>query len=420
MSVIALDAPQLSFITGVSLSEQYTDNFFLTERRRVENFRTLLTGSLTATLNYPNTQGSLTTNLSGAYDTARDSDNYSFFPSFTGSLQHTFNPRVKLVVSDTFVRDDDPSLSDPTGNARGNSTNLRGERSTFSVNTFSVSLSWLIDIVQTQGYYRNSLFIGQHETTMSHIFGATASMPVGALNTVSAGYEFTTRDTTGDATGQTLAHRVFGAFSRQLDTFTTAGVSSSFSMIFADTDSRIANISLFAAHGIPGGFSLSASVGYSLFDSDAASSLRHSFSSSITASYRFAFATLSAGYFQDFRQTADEGEDFGIILSRTAFVNFSYAITPFVTASARGQYSRNEPVSGGGSGIAPQSTYVAGASVSWRILTWLSLTGAYTWTKREVDRNGRVDTTGNAGDNRDATNENSTENRATVTLSARF
>jgi hypothetical protein len=424
MSVIPLNAPQLSFISGVSVSEQYTDNFHLDDRRRVENFRTLLTGSLTATLNYPNTQGSLTTNLSGAYDTSRDSDHYSFFPSFTGSLQHTFNPRMRLVVSDTFVRDDDPELSNPTGNAANNSTNLRGERSTFSTNSFSVSLSWLIDIIQTQVYYRNSLFVGQHETTMSHIFGGTASMPVGALNTVSAGYEFTTRDTTGDAAGdavgQTQVHRVFGSFSRQLDTFTTAGVSSSYSMIFSNTDSRIANISLFAAHGVPGGLSLSASVGYSLFDSDDAPSLRHSFSSSITASYRFAFATLTAGYFQDFRQTADEGEDFGIILSRTAFVIFSYAITPFVTASARGQYSRNEPVSGGGSGIAPQSTYVAGASVNWRILTWLSLTGEYTWRKRDVDHGGRVDTTGNAGDNRDATNVNSTENRATVTLSARF
>jgi hypothetical protein len=420
MSVIPLNAPQLSFITGVSVSEQYTDNFHLDDRRRVENFRTLLTGSLTATLNYPNTQGSLTTNLSGAYDTSRDSDHYSFFPSFTGSLQHTFNPRVRLVVSDTFVRDDDPELSNPTGNATNNSTNLRGGRSTFSTNNFTVSLSWLIDIVQTQVYYRNSLFVGQHETTMSHIFGGNASMPVGALNTVSAGYEFTTRDTTNDAIGQTLVHRVFGSFSRQLGTFTTAGVSSSYSMIFSDTDSRIANISLFAAHGVPSGFSVSGSVGYSLFDSDAAPSLRHAFSSSITASYRFAFATLTAGYFQDFRQTADEGEDFGIILSRTAFVIFSYAITPFVTASARGQYSRNEPVSGGGSGIAAQSIYVAGASINWRILTWLSLTGEYTWRKRDVDHGGRVDTTGNAGDNQDTTNVNSTENRATVTLSARF
>jgi hypothetical protein len=410
MSVIPLNAPQLSFGGSVSLSEQWSDNFHLRERGRVENFRTSLTASGTATLNYPNTQGSLSTSLSGAHDSSRDEDSFSFFPSFSGTLQHTFNPRMKLVVVDTFVREDDPWLADETG--------LRGERQTFSRNTFSVSLSWLIDIVQTQVYYRNSFFLGG-EDTMSHIFGGTASMPVGALNYVSAGYEFTTRDTTGDAE-QTHVHRVFGSVSRSLDTFTTAGVSSSFSMIFSQTDSRIWNISLFASHGVPGGLSLSGSVGYSVFDSDAASNLRHTFSASIVGSYRFALATISAGFFQDFRQTADEGEDFGIILSRTAFVAFSYAITPFVTASAQARWSQSEPVSGGDSGIAPQTTYSAGASISWRILTWLSLSGSYSYLVRDVDNNGRVNTSGRAGSNPEANNESSTENRATVTLSARF
>lgn len=413
MSVIPLDAPRLSFSSAVTLSEEYTDNFHLTEHGRVENFRTSLTASLTATLNYPNTQGSLTTTLGGSYDTAPDTENFSFFPSFTGTLQHTFNPRVRLVVTDTYVRADDPWLSDATG--------LRGERNTFSKNIFTVSLNWLIDIVQTQIYYRNSFFVDDAQT-MSHIFGANASMPVGALNTVSAGYEFTTRTTTDtDAENDhALVHRVFGSFSRSLDTFTTAGVSSSFSLILgSDTDSRVWNASVFAAHGVPGGFSLSGSLGVSLFDSDVAD-YRARMSASITASYRFANATLSAGYFQDFRQTADEGEDFGIVFTRTVFVAFSYAITPFVTASARGQYSRNEPVEGGGSGISPQSTYVAGAGISWRVLTWLTLSGSYTWTKRDVDQDGSGNSSGANGSDPDRNNQSSVENRATVTLTARF
>ena len=416
MSVIPLNAPRLSFSPGVSLSEQWTDNFRLTQRDRVENFRTTLTGSLTTMLNYPNTQASLSGSVSGTYDTAPDQENYSVFPSFAGTLLHTFNPRMRLVVSDTYIRDDDPSRSNPND---PNGISLRGERREFSSNTFSISLSWLIDIIQTQVYYRNSLFFDD-EQTMSHIFGGTASMPLGALNSLSVGYEFTTRDTSGDSTGQTHGHRIFGSLSRQLDTFTSVGVSSSLSMIFSDTESRIWNLSLFAAHGIPGGFSLSGSVGYSVFDSDASSSLTHTFSASINASYRFTYATISAGFFQDFRQTADEGEDFGIVLTRTAFVSFTYAITPFVNASVRGSYSNSEAVNGGGSGIAPVTSYSAGASVSWRILSWLSLTGAYTWTKRDVDNNARVNTTGAAGSDPDSTNQPSTENRATVTLSARF
>jgi hypothetical protein len=322
---------------------------------------------------------------------------------------------MKLTVSDTYIRDDDPSLSNPNG------ASLRGERNEFSLNTFSISLSWLIDIVQTQVYYRNSYFFDE-EGTMSHIFGVNASVPVGALNSVSGGYEFTVRDTSGDSNGQSTGHRLWGSVSRSLDTFTSAGVSSSFSLILDDDDDtrRIVNISLFAAHGVPGGFSLSGSVGYSVFDSDSASNPDHAFSASINGSYRFALATISAGFFQDFRQTADEGEDFGLVFSRTAYVAFSYAITPFITATARGQYSRNEPVSGGGSGINPQTTYTAGAGFSWRLLTWLSLSGNYTWTKRDVDNDGSVNANGRNGSNPEANNESYIENRATVTLSARF
>jgi hypothetical protein len=415
MSVIPLNAPQLSFSPGVSLSEEYSDNFFLSGTARVENFRTRLTGSLTAVLNYPNTQGSLFGSVSGIYDTAADEEHYSLFPAFTGTVQHSFSPRMKLTVSDTYIRDDDPSLSNPNG------ASLRGERNEFSLNTFSISLSWLIDIVQTQVYYRNSYFFDE-EGTMSHIFGVNASVPVGALNSVSGGYEFTVRDTSGDSNGQSTGHRLWGSVSRSLDTFTSAGVSSSFSLILDDDDDtrRIVNISLFAAHGVPGGFSLSGSVGYSVFDSDSASNPDHAFSASINGSYRFALATISAGFFQDFRQTADEGEDFGLVFSRTAYVAFSYAITPFITATARGQYSRNEPVSGGGSGINPQTTYTAGAGFSWRLLTWLSLSGNYTWTKRDVDNDGSVNANGRNGSNPEANNESYIENRATVTLSARF
>lgn len=418
MSVIPLNAPRLTLSPGVTLSEEYTDNFFLTERAKVENFRTRLTGSLSLLLNYPNTQGSLSGSVSGVYDTAADEEHYALFPSFTGTLTHSFSPRLKLTVSDTYIRDDDPTLSNPSN---PNEASLRGERNAFSANTFSISLSWLIDIIQTQVYYRNSLFFDD-EHTMSHIFGANASMPVGARNTVSVGYEFTTRDTTGDSSGQTMGHRIYGSFSRQLDTFTSAGVSTSLSLIDSDTDSsRIANISLFAAHGVPGGFSVSGSVGVSIFDSDdSSSSLRPAFSANINASYRFAYATISAGYFQDFHQTADEGEDFGIVFSRTAYVSFSYAITPFVNASVRGQYSYSEAVDGGGSGIAPQTTYTAGANVSWRILTWLSLSGSYRWIKRDVDNNGNINTSGAAGNNPFATNQSYIENRATVTLSAHF
>ncbi len=413
-SIIPPGAPRFTFSPSLTLSEEWTDNFFLTETRRTENFRTTLSAGLALLMNLPNTRGSLSTSLAGSYDTAPDDENVSFFPSFTGTVQHTFNPRLSMTVSDTFRRDDDPMLADPNG--------LRRERDTFIANTFSVAVNWLIDIFQTQYYYRNLIFLSDTDT-VSHIIGGNVSMPLGALNTLTGGYEFTYRDSTSGGetsdTSGTIGNRVYASLSRQIGTFTTAGVSSSFSWISGDTDRRIANISLFAAHGIPAGLSVSGSVGYSVFDSDAASDLTHLFSASLNASYRFARGVVSVGFFQDIRQTADEGEDFGIVTTRAANASFSYPITAFITGSVHAQYSRSEPLEGGGSQIPARSIFSAGANLGWQITDWLSLTLAYIYIDRDSDRSTNI---GSRSSSRSATAdfEDSTENRAIATLSARF
>jgi len=417
-SIIPPGAPRFTFSPSVTLSEQWTDNFFLTETRRTENDRTTLSAGLALLMNLPNTRGSLSTTLAGSYDTAPDDENVSFFTSFTGTVQRTFNPRLSVTVADTFRRDDDPLLADPNG--------LRRERETFIANTFSVSVNWLIDIFQTQYYYRNSIFLADTDT-VSHIIGGNVSMPIGALNILTGGYEFTYRDSTsGDDdetsdTSGTIGNRVYASLSRQIGTFTSVGVSSSFSWISGDTDRRIANISLFAAHGIPAGFSVSGSVGYSIFDSDAASNLVHLFSASLNASYRFARGVVSVGFFQDIRQTGDEGQDFGIVTTRAANGSFSYPITDFITGTIHAQYSRSEPLEGGGGQFPARSILSAGADLGWQINSWLSLTLAYIYIDRDSDRSTEI---GSRSSSRRATAnqllQDSTENRATATLSARF
>jgi hypothetical protein len=413
-SLIPPGAPRFTFTPSLTLSEQWTDNFFLTETGRTENFRTTLSAGLALLMNLPNTRGSLSTSLAGVYDTAPDEHNTSFFPSFTGTVQHTFNPRLSVTVTDSFRRDDDPLLADSNG--------LNREREPFFSNTFSVAVNWLIDIFQTQYYYRNVLFFSDDNNTVSNIIGGNVSMPIGALNVLTGGYEFTYR--TSDSSDQTstgddtIGNRVYASLSRQIGTFTSVGVSSSFSWISADTDSRIFNVSLFGAHGVPGGFSVSGSAGYSLFDSDGNSGVTHLFAGSLNASYRFARGVVSVGVFQDIRQTADEGEDFGIVTTRSARASFSYSITPFITGSVHVQYSRNEPLEGGGSQI-PSSTYLtAGANLGWQITNWLSLSLAYLYIDRNSDRSTNIGS--NSFNQNNPNFENSTENRATATLSASF
>ena len=399
----------------LSLTEQWTDNFFVAGRGRTENLRSTLSGGLDLLMNLPTTQGSLSGSMAASHDTARDDTDFNYFPSFSGSLTHTFSPRLSVSVSDTFRRDDDPLLADPNG--------LQNQRRTFISNSFSVAVNWLVDVVQTQFYYRNSLFVADSDTTISHIIGANATVPIGALHSLSGGYELSFQDASGDNGASQISNRIWAALSRQLNVFTTAGVSTSFSYITGEgSDSRIGNISLFAAYGTPAGLSVSGSVGYGVFDSDGASSLTHLFTATLAASYRFTRGVVSLAFFQDFRQTADEGENFGVVMTRSVNGTFTYPITPFIDGSIFAQYSRNEPVSGGGSQISSAtSVFTAGASLGWRIVTWLSLELSYYYIERRSDHSSQISSSGGSQNQRNTPNlENSTENRATLTLSARF
>jgi len=407
-SIIPTGAPRFTFTPSLTLSEQWTDNFFLENVGKTDNFRTTLALGLALLINLPNTQGSISTSLAGAYDTAPDTENFNFFPEFHATVTHTFTPNLSLVVSEDFRRGDDPLFADPNG--------LRRNRETFVTNTLSVSLNWLIDIFRTQIYYRNLLFFSDSGDTISHIIGGNVSMPVGALNTLTGGYEFSWHDTSGNS--DTFSNRVYGIFSRQIGTFTNVGLSSSFSWIHSTADSTLFNISVIGSHGIPGGFSVSGSVGYGLFDSSSASRPTHLFTASLNASYQFARGVVTVGAFQDVRQTAEEGQDFGLVTTRAAHGSFSYPITPFINGTIHAEYSRSEPLESS-SNIPASSILSAGANLGWRVTNWLSATLAYLYIDRKEDTDTRIGS--NPIDiNRNIFLQNSTENRVTLTITATF
>jgi hypothetical protein len=408
-SIIPTGAPRFTFTPSLTLAEQWTDNFFLVDRGRTENFRTSLAVGLALLMNLPNTQGSISTSLAGVYDTAPDTENYNFFPTFHAIVTQTFTPRLNLVVSEDFRRDDDPLFADPNG--------LRRNRETFVTNTLSVSLNWLVDIFRTQIYYRNLLFFSDSSDTISHIIGGNVSMPVGALNTLTGGYEFAWHDTSENS--DTFSNRVYGIFSRQIGTFTNVGLSSSFSWTHRTNDSTLFNISVIGSHGIPGGFSVSGSVGYGLFDSSTASKPTHLFTASLNASYQFARGLVSVGFFQDVRQTAEEGQDFGLVTTRAAHGSFSYPITPFINGSVHATYSRDEPLEGSSANIPSSSILTAGADLSWQITNWLSATLAYLYIDRKSDHNTNIGSNP-IEINRNTFLQNSTENRVTLTITATF
>lgn len=423
-TVTTIRGATLEFHPSLRLSEEYSDNFFQTTSRTEENFRSTLGPGFILLLNGARTFGTFSTTVDLVHDTAPDSgDDPKVFPSVNAAIRYAFTPRLSLTVSDTFIRNDSASTLDAGGIRRG--------RQTASSNNLGLTVDWLLDQIATQAYYRNVLFFNEEDDnrnttnttnrttnrgdTITHILGLNAATRVATDYLVRAGYEFSRSDTTNGGTttgtGDTTTHTVFGAVSRQFGLYTTGGLSSTYSLQ-TENDTRIWNASIFGAYGLPTGLSVSASVGYSILNSDTQDN-EGTISANVNASYRFARAVVSVGVSQDFRQTAQQGQDFGTVESRSYFGSFLYQLTPFINAVAQVTYTENEPTGTGNvANTGKQKTLTYGASLNWQVLRWLTASLQYTYTKQTGNNTFDQGIAGQTGDY--------AENRASLNFFATF
>ena len=403
------------------VAEEYSDNFFQTSSHTAENFRSILGPGFLLLVNGARTFGSFSTTLDLVHDTAKNSgDDVKFHPSASAGVRYLIDPRLSLSFSDTYLRNDEAGTVDQFG--------LRQGRSTFDTNSFATTVDWIIDRFVTQAYYKNLLFInesggngqninGQTSSgttsadTLTHILGVNGSTRFATDYTGKVGYEFSRAQTLSGGGGtntDSTGHLVFGSLSKQFGLFTTTGLSSSYSYQTLNSTS-IYNVSLFGAYGLPQGLSVSAAVGYSWLHSDTEDD--SGFSTNTTVAYRFARAVVSVGVFQDFRQTGQQGQNFGTVQSRSYFGTFLYQFTPFINGTLTAAYSENEPTGTGNSSTTSgvQTTLTYGANLNWQVLRWLVASARYTYTKRTGTTVFGGVGTGDIG-----------ENRATLNLFATF
>jgi hypothetical protein len=428
-------APTITSVRGATLefhptarvSEEYTDNFFQTSSHAEDNFRSTLGPGFVMLLNGARTFGSLATTVDLVHDTAKDSgDEIKVFPSLNAAVRYLFTPRLSLTITETFIRNDSPNVADQFGLRRG--------RQTYNTNALGATVDWLLDRIATQAYYRNVLFFNEsgngsrtnsvgatanQNDQITHILGLNASTRIAVDYLVRLGYEFSHTDSLNGNSSDTngnennTSHTVFASASRQFGLYTTGGLSAS-AQFQSDNSTRVYNASLFGAYGLPSGVSVSAAVGYSILDSDTQDS-DGTVSANVTASYRFNRAFFSVGVFQDFRQTSQQGQNFGTVQTRSYFGSVLYQWTPFINTTLNVTYSENEPTGTGNqrSGQS-QNTLSYGASVNWQVLRWLSASLQYLYTKQTGG-----DVFGNTQTGQFGTGDYA-ENRATLSLFATF
>ena len=402
------------YTSSPNVTETWTDNFNLTSSNKQQNFRTTLGLGTNVLINGANTQGSVATQAGLTFDSSATSQSTNFYPNVNAAIQQILSPRLTLSATEVFTRTDEP--------AQSNSFGLNTQRQTFSSNTFGLSADWLADLVATQGYYWNSYFTNNDSTTVANTFGANASTPIGPLNTARVGYEFTASDTTdsnsgsttvGGTTGSTTSQTVYGSLSRQTGQYSTAGLSSAYSLLSVD-DARIWNVSLFASYGQPQGLSLSASLGYSFLRSDNEPDTGGVTTNS-TLSYTFTQAVISVSVFRDYRNTGTGGQNFGVVQTAGYSGSFLYTFTPSITGNLLAGYTTNENTGIGNTAATSSSnTLTAGAGLRWQILGWLSSSLQYTYT---LANSGGNSATGSGGI---AQNGNYSQNQVTFSLVGTF
>lgn len=408
----------LEFNYNPNVTETWTDNFNLTSSNKQQNFRTTLGLGTNVLINGANTQGIVATQAGLTFDSAATSQSTNFYPNVNAAVQHYLSPRLTLSATDVFTRTDQP--------AQSNSFGLNTQRQTFSSNTFGLSADWLADQVATQGYYWNSYFTNNDTTTVANTLGANASTPIGALNTARVGYEFTTSNTTGSDSGSTTGNStvgatsgsatsqtVFGSLNRQTGQYSTAGISSSYTLLSVE-NARIWNVSLVASYGVSPGLSLSASLGYSFLRSDNEPDTGGVTTNS-TLSYTFTRAVISVSVFQDYRNTGTSGQDFGVVQTAGSSGSFLYTFTPSMTGNLLASYTTNDNTGiGNTASTSSSNTLTAGAGLTWQILGWLSTSLQYTYT---VVNSGGNSVTGSGGTNQSG---NYTQNQVSFSLVGSF
>ena len=391
-------APGATFAyhSSLTLSEEYTDNFNLTTsaQGKQSNFRTTLSPGSTILINTAKTQGSVSASSGFSYDSSTGQDNFNVFPSLSASIRHAFTPRLSLTLTDSFNRTDNPNVV--------NSSGLQQQRQTFIANTFGASVDWLIDLLQTQYYYRNSYFSNSstdstnqsstnstsqsNSTTTSQTFGLGASTRVGVLNTVHVGYEYSISEPQQGVTS--TGNLATASLSHQLGAYASAGVQGSYAMQTLD-DVTIWNGSVFGTYGLPTGFSFSGSAGYSLLNSTVASN-QGGYSGNLLASYAHARGVISLGIFQDYNTTYQggqlgqsgvdqSGQNFGVVQQRGFTGTFTYQLTPIINSFVRASYNQNTNTGIGNiKSNTSQDFFTASAGVTWPLLRWLNLSLQYT------------------------------------------
>ena len=378
------------FQPSLAVSEEYSDNFNRSSQRPVSNVRSMLSPSLRVGLDTGFLTGRATYTLSAFLDSSLDQAGVHHL--FAGQLAWDVTPRWKLTLADSLTKSDNPVQADRL--------NLQLTRQEFTSNLLSLESAYSLDGVDTTQYYRLATFASDQASTTTHTLGATASVALGRIHTVTLGYEYLDSETTVGRTSPvtffgptadstTIGHQVTGSAARELTKDVTAGITAAYAVREQTSASGRThftrwNVSLFNNYVVPDKLVVRGNIGVALLDGAGASG-RPLLTSNSDITYYLGPLVLGLLVERGFAETFAQGQNFGVVETSGISGSLAYRYSALLTGRLGGGYRENTFTGLGASGQTHRDdkTVTATANVSYQALRWLAATLDYTYTRTE-------------------------------------
>ena len=382
------------FHPRATLSEEWTDNFFRSDRNPESNLRSSIAVGAQVLLDDPTLSGEFSYAPRGFYDTLFE--DFGLHHGLAARLAWQATPRFKLTSAAGFSVDDEPAQADRL--------DLRRARREFTRTNGTVSGDYSLPLWTLSGFYRVSLFSETGESTLTHTSGADVTRLIGRTNSLTGAYRYLNSTTETDRRSalvevertresSTDGHEFIGTFARELTSTTTVGLSAAYAVRSqvtqaSESDYSRWNVSLFNTYSIAQRISLEGSIGIAQLMPSSGDPLL-TWTSDTSLAYYFGPAVLRLTIERGFSETFGDGQNFGVVETSGVAAWFSYDFTPRVSANASGRYRENVFTGIGGGVTRPdENTLGFAVGLTYEIASWLNSSLDYSYTVTESAQRG--------------------------------
>jgi opacity protein-like surface antigen len=422
-------------LMSISLIEEYSDNFFLDDHDREEEFRTGLHIGTVYRLERGRGFVSLANSLRGTYDALAGQGNFAFANL---SLNAGYElPRLSLSLSESFIRSDEVEDASPAA--------VRSERRTFSQNNLSPQIRYaLTPTTALHWAYTNTLVWNEDAArdnadtsavnqgsiegdSISHAFTAGLQQRLSRDLSVSVSYTFTMTDSEDAA--DTQAHAASSDVAYLINPRTNASFLAFGTLTDrrqgasdvrpGETDSRIFGVSFGVRRQLTTLLTAFVSVGPTLVDRDGRptsvfANWQVSLDGTVPITRR---TTLGFSTQQKIMDTAGDIDDVGLVLSRSAILTLNHAVFRDLLTSVFANFTQTQLLEDIATNVSTQdrdfTLWSTGARMSYALTPVWSVSATYRYQQRDSDvQDGNLGGTRLAGKFK--------ENRVILSLSAAF